>query len=299
MPRRARNLRDPRPNIGVKIRTTALSVKVEAVDGLVYSEISISTDDENPAAIELVDTVHLAIAGNVIELDTRAAEAAYSAKNNPGGGVMIGNGGVQNNMFVGRNVHVGGNVYQAANVVGNVTMAGGRVYQGDVVVSDGQVISSGGINGPAITITARVPSGTQAGFASNSGDITATGVLGTLQARTTSGDVDAQTVADVDVTTASGDVDIETADAVGISTASGDTKIETVRMAAVQSASGDISIGALTGVATIQSASGNVRITGPSTASVGVMTASGNIRLNGGMHETQIQTFSGKIRREG
>jgi hypothetical protein len=132
-----------------------------------------------------------------------------------------------------------------------------------------------------VTLTVRAPHGTDVRLDTASADTEARGRWGSFEAKTASGDFEAEDVGgDLDAKTASGDVEVRS---VG-----GD--------AAVYTASGNVELGSVVGQTTVKTASGDVEIRD---AGIGVnaATASGDVSIDA-MAEgaATLQSASGDIR---
>jgi DUF4097 and DUF4098 domain-containing protein YvlB len=144
-----------------------------------------------------------------------------------------------------------------------------------------------------------VPEGAEIEFSTASGDLEATGPLGSVEASTASGDIDVDDVSgDLEISTASGDVSIANADGEkDISTASGDIHIEkSGGEVDLSTASGDIEAVGLEGELDFSTASGEIEVTGSRgifelSCASGEVTAKG-ITIEG---ESSFSTASGDV----
>jgi hypothetical protein len=170
------------------------------------------------------------------------------------GGIFIGNGGTQVNSFTGGGVHIG-------------SMSGrGRVVVNGVDVTDYVREQSGqGPGGGELTAVLRVPAGAEVSAEVKAGSVTARGSLAALRAVTQSADVNCQSavIGSLDASTQSGDVDAGTTGPAMIATMSGDIELTAAGGAVqAQAMSGDVGIHVTESVAVnARSMSGDVRVT--------------------------------------
>jgi hypothetical protein len=132
--------------------------------------------------------------------------------------------------------------------------------------------------GPDIGVTIRCPEHTDAEVATASANVTATGALGAVSAKTASGNVGVDTVAALETTTASGDV--------RASVVTGD--------ASVKSASGGVEIGRALGRLSVNLVSGETRVTetlGPAS----IKSVSGDQSIESVGSDTDLKSVSGDV----
>jgi Putative adhesin len=189
------------------------------------------------------------------------------------GGVFIGNGGTQVNSFTGGGVHIGR------------MSGGGRVVVNGVDVTDYVRQQSGqGAGGGELTAVLRVPAGTEVSAEVNAGSVTARGSFAALRAVTQSADVDcsAAVVGSLDASTQSGDVEAGATGPAMIATMSGDIEVTGARGAVqAQAMSGDVEVHVTESVmVNARSMSGDVRVTKASGTSptVTASSMSGRVR---------------------
>jgi DUF4097 and DUF4098 domain-containing protein YvlB len=130
-----------------------------------------------------------------------------------------------------------------------------------------------------IAWTLTVPAETEIEFSTASGDITASGLTGGIDARTASGDIDLRDMkGDLELSTASGDADLVNLDGdIEISTASGDISVENASGdVELSTASGDIDARGLSDNVDLSAASGDIDIS-DSKAAFDISCASGDI----------------------
>ena len=150
-----------------------------------------------------------------------------------------------------------------------------------------------------VSWTLTVPADTEIEFSTASGDITATGLKGSIEASTASGDIDLRDVsADVDISTASGDANLVNLDGdIEISTASGDIDIEDSEGdIELSTASGDIDATDVSGDIDLGAASGDIKISG-SRGTFDIGCASGDVDVKGVVIEgaSEFSTASGNV----
>ncbi len=131
--------------------------------------------------------------------------------------------------------------------------------------------------------TLTVPADIEIEFSTASGDITAAGLTGKVDATTASGDIDLRDMkGDMELTTASGDVQlVDLTGDIEISTASGDISVENV--------SGDVEL---------STASGDIDASGLGDE-IDLSVASGDIKVSDSKGEFDISCASGDITAEG
>ena len=177
-----------------------------------------------------------------------------------------------------------------------------------------------GSNSMAVQYTVHVPAGAHVRLSTKSGDIDARGLSAPLNARTISGDIQAQNVGDVTLSTVSGDAAVthgrgtyevdetsgrttlqDLAGTVSSSSVSGDVDLDRVTgKAIVTTTVGDITARAYRGVAHLHTVSGNVRVTlvRDSGASISASSVHGDIQSEVPLRPqapVDIQTVSGDI----
>jgi DUF4097 and DUF4098 domain-containing protein YvlB len=150
-----------------------------------------------------------------------------------------------------------------------------------------------------ITWTLTVPADTEIEFSTASGDITASGLTGGIDARTASGDIDLRDVkGDLEISTASGDADLVNLDGdIEISTASGDISVENASGdVELSTASGDIEASGLSDEIDLSVASGDIKIS-DSKGTFDIGCASGDIKATGIVitGESEFSVASGDI----
>jgi DUF4097 and DUF4098 domain-containing protein YvlB len=141
--------------------------------------------------------------------------------------------------------------------------------------SDGFTIG----RGPKVGIHVRCPRGSDLGIRSNSADVETTGMLGSVAAKTASGDVSLEDVRAADVSTASGDVRVRDAE----------------QALTIRTLSGDVSVGRCRGTLSINLVSGDLSIV-EAAAGMHVGTVSGDVRVQAaGGGPMQIGSVSGDV----
>jgi DUF4097 and DUF4098 domain-containing protein YvlB len=126
------------------------------------------------------------------------------------------------------------------------------------------------------------PPGANLEFSSGSADLRVEGDLGSVNARTASGDIKLDDVRDkLQAKTASGDLRVGAAASGGsVNTVSGDLTVERVdETLTARTISGDVRIGALNASLTLGTTSGDVDIRSVSAGKIGVQTVSGDVRI--------------------
>jgi DUF4097 and DUF4098 domain-containing protein YvlB len=150
-------------------------------------------------------------------------------------------------------------------------------------------------------MTIDVPRGAGVDVRTASADVTLTGELGVTQVRTASGNIRAETVAELEVSTASGDIRVDGVRSdTSAASVSGALEVNEVggRLSAT-SASGDVRVRHLTGDLEIGTTSGDVRIDhfGGSEASIRSVSGDIEIGLPSGIRvEPDLSTVSGRTR---
>ena len=135
--------------------------------------------------------------------------------------------------------------------------------------------------GPKVGIHVRCPGGSDLGVRSSSADIEATGTLGSVEAKTASGDVSLEEVGAADVSTASGDVRVRDAEqALSIRTLSGDVSVGHCRgTLSVNVVSGDLSIVEAAAGLHVGTVSGDVRVQAAGGGPMQIGSVSGDVHL--------------------
>jgi hypothetical protein len=137
------------------------------------------------------------------------------------------------------------------------------------------------LRGPELRIRVRCPHGAAVSVAGGSSDVSAVGTLGTVEIKTSSGDVRLETVGSARITSASGDLWIDHAtERLSATTASGDAHIGRVDgELGLNTVSGDASVDDARGGATVQSVSGDVRLASVCGGDIRVQTVSGDATI--------------------
>lgn len=166
-------------------------------------------------------------------------------------------------------VQSGGSVHvtQSATVVRG-SMTGLVIGGGDVFVNGQRVTGNSGIvvarGGSPIHLHVKVPVGSSVSARTRSADVVTAGLLASVSARTTSGDVQVDAATTVRANTMSGDVTIES----------------------------------LTGPGLVNTMSGDIRAHGSESAELSASSMSGDIRTTGSVR-VDASSMSGRVRRSG
>jgi hypothetical protein len=175
------------------------------------------------------------------------------------------------------------------------------------VPSEGATISGGFLRrvmslageGVQVRVVVRCPIGTNADITSASADVTGTGTLGAVKAKTASGDLTFDRIeAAAQINSASGDVTFAViGGAAKIESVSGDVRGEQIAgVGKVQTASGDVLIEFVTDRLVAETVSGDVRV-GEAGADCQVKTTSGDISLGkASTGRVDLQAVSGDLR---
>lgn len=133
--------------------------------------------------------------------------------------------------------------------------------------------------GPKVGVRVRCPRGSGLVVRSSSADLETTGMLGSVEAKTASGDVSLEDVGSADVATASGDVRVRDAE-------------QTLN---IRTLSGDVSVGRSLGSLSINLVSGDLSVV-EAAAGLHVGTVSGDVRIQAaGGGQMQIGSVSGDV----
>lgn len=133
--------------------------------------------------------------------------------------------------------------------------------------------------GPRVAVRIRCPRGSDLVVRSSSADLEAVGALGSVEAKTASGEVSLEDVASADVATASGDVRVRDAE----------------RALTIRTLSGDVNIGRCRGVLSVNLVSGDLEV-GEAAAGFHVGTVSGDVEIQAaGGGPMQIGSVSGDV----
>ncbi|WP_411278116.1 DUF4097 family beta strand repeat-containing protein [Gaiella sp.] len=154
--------------------------------------------------------------------------------------------------------------------------SGGRC---EVIVSLGKGSGFTIGRGPEVGVRVRCPRGSDLGVRSSSADLEATGALGSVEAKTASGDVSLEAVDSANLSTASGDVRVRDAD----------------QVLSIRTASGNVSVGRCRGSLSINLVSGDL-VVAEAAAGFNVATVSGDVEIRaaaGG--PMQIGSVSGDV----
>jgi len=135
--------------------------------------------------------------------------------------------------------------------------------------------------GPSVGVRVRCPEGAEVDVSSASADVTATGRLGDVEAKTASGDVAVDVVAGLKVATASGDVTVGEATGKGsVKTASGDVAVRLCQGAlSLNLASGDVVVTEARGPLSVATVSGDQEIGSVEAGAVKLQSVSGDVRV--------------------
>lgn len=134
---------------------------------------------------------------------------------------------------------------------------------------------------PQVGIRIRCPEGSQLEFASASGDLSVKGRLGDVEAKSASGDMSLEQVAELRVNTASGDVKATVVEgSARVQGVSGDLRLDAVRGALkVTLVSGDLNVGEADSDVETKTVSGDQRVEAVRQGRIKLESLSGDVRL--------------------
>lgn len=133
--------------------------------------------------------------------------------------------------------------------------------------------------GPRVHVRIRCPRSADLSVRSTSADVAATGLLGSVEVKTASGDVSLENVGSAEIATASGDVEIRESDQ-GLS---------------IRTLSGDVRVGRCGGTLAVNVVSGDLSVV-DAAAGLQVATVSGDVRIrSAGGGPMQIGSVSGDV----
>ncbi|WP_410580277.1 DUF4097 family beta strand repeat-containing protein [Amycolatopsis sp. lyj-108] len=241
--------------------------------------IDIRVDDNDPASVTLEPlNPEDAVTARLIKATTQSStdqEFRVTVPGAPGGNTTV----VQN--ASGTHVRMTSRTVTGSMTGVTITGNGNIVVGGNIV--NGITGGSNVLTGGGIRITVRLPRTCAAvEVDTTSADVSTSGVLRTVTARTVSGDVYICTA-----TTAA-----------QVNTTSGDVAIDTTPDATVRTVSGDISVISLAARARLGTVSGDIRLHATGNATVHAQSVSGDIRLAADRDVTvrsQLRTLSGRI----
>lgn len=167
--------------------------------------------------------------------------------------------------------------HQAADVDGIVLNSGGAVVIGGQVVDEGHRLHRA--NG-AVRIAAWLPENSSVHVRTDSAQMRTDGPLRWVSYRSKSGDLDVDSVGELEAATLSGNVKVGDAGETTTSTTSGNLNIERAARFNARSVSGDVAVRELTDQGTAQTTSGDVNVRAVSDSTVTASTVSGDIRLS-------------------
>lgn len=137
------------------------------------------------------------------------------------------------------------------------------------------------VRGPKVGVRVRCPRGSDLELRASSADLEATGTLGSVDAKTASGDVTLEDAGAVKAATASGDVRVRNVDgALDLRTASGDASVD--RCSGQLSAnlvSGDLTVGEAAAGLAATTVSGDVHVRAAGGGSIRIQSVSGDVHL--------------------
>jgi DUF4097 and DUF4098 domain-containing protein YvlB len=152
---------------------------------------------------------------------------------------------------------------------------------------------------PELTVTVVVPTFSTLFVRTSSADVEARGEFGRTHVETASGDVELDTVAELQVRTGSGDVRVHSMEDGGISTGSGDAYVdETHGPLTANSGSGDIVVSEARDAVHANTASGDVQLLRAHSGPVRANTASGDVHVgvaSGTAAWLDVRTLSGEV----
>ncbi|MER6609883.1 DUF4097 family beta strand repeat-containing protein [Streptomyces sp. NPDC000927] len=249
-----------------------------------HAVITVSTgDDDGPLADAVRGTTKRESRYQNLDCVTVRVPEVEGNTMTMGNSTFSFNGG---NMVVGQNFGVVRGSVTGVTISNGDIVIGGRkvVSNGRVVAEQGTVVSGGGMG--TITVDVQLPSDQSSiRLETTSADLTVHGDLQVLDARSVSGNIEAKGVHTLQADTTSGDVEAERVDA----------------RVNVNSVSGDIEIGAYSGTefrATSVSGDIDVNATPDAFGSIDATTVSGNVTTRGTSHLSErVSTVSGKHRR--
>ncbi|MFG1854065.1 DUF4097 family beta strand repeat-containing protein [Actinomadura geliboluensis] len=276
-----RTLTATRPGpVALSVDLSAGDVRVFTDTGRALAEVTVTAHGDDPA-------VHDSVRDAVLRWEKDAGAVTVRAHPPAGGVTVIGTGQAVFGNHATTVVHSFGDIPAGVTVTGAVINGEGIVnLAGGRVTVNGVEVTGGAVAGGRVQITAHLPEGSSVtaltksapmactgefaaiDFTSTSGDLTAGGI-GTLCARTTSGDITAAVVDGAAVLRSiSGDVYLGRADDITAATTSGDVTVnDFAGRADLQSVAGDLRVRATEGgTLTARTVSGDITVTATDTA---------------------------------
>ena len=134
---------------------------------------------------------------------------------------------------------------------------------------------------PQVGVRIRCPQGSELEFATASADLTVKGRLGEVDAKSASGDLSLEEVAELGAHSASGDVRATVVDgSARVQTVSGDVRLDTVRGALTATlVSGDFAVGDAQSDVEVKTVSGDLRVDAAQQGRIKLQSVSGDVRL--------------------
>ena len=228
-----RTLTHPTPGpVTFDARSFAACIEV-AVTDTAYATVTMTTADTDGPS-------HDAVAGGRIEHRPGFLTAQVADRDAAGGITIVRRG---NSVSV-----------RAISVARNVSIIGSRVFM------DGAEVADTLTSHAPVTVRAELPRGSKLRAKTEAGEITTSGPLAEVGARTVSGAVSIEWAEDARIDTTSGGIEIRTARNAVTHTVSGATLIDRVECATADSVSGAVTIREATGCTASHTVSGAITI---------------------------------------
>ena len=228
-----RTLTHPTPGpITFDARSFAACIEV-AVTDTTHATVTITTADTDGPS-------HDAVAGARIEHRPGLLNAQVADRDAAGGITIVRRG---NSVSV-----------RAVSVARNVSIIGSRVFM------DGAEVTGTAASHASVMVRAELPRGSKVQAETEAGEITTSGPLAQIGARTVSGAVSIEQAEDARIDTTSGGIEIRTAQRAVTHTVSGTTLIDRVECANADSVSGTVTIREATGCTASHTVSGAIAI---------------------------------------
>lgn len=228
-----RTLTHPTPGpVTFDARSFGADIEVTVTD-IAHATVTVNTADTDGPS-------HDAVAGARITDRPGQLSVRVSDRSETGGITIVGRG---NSVSI-----------SAVSVGRNVSIVGGRVFVNGAEVTDTLTRQA------PVTVRAELPRGSKILASTESGQITTSGPVTQIGARTVSGAVSIDHAENARADTTSGRIEIRTADQAVTHTVSGATLIDRARCANADSVSGSVTIREATGCVASRTVSGDIAI---------------------------------------
>lgn len=278
----SRTIKHDRPGVAVlRLRLPFGSVRVAVAPGVESASVTLRPEVEGDAvALKCIEEAQIESEGPEFLVTVRQS----------GGGVVSGGGGRPTQI----GVHVGN------MVIGNHNVVAGHVSGSVIQVNDlGSNTASDVVIGGGVVADVTLPPASSVYLSTETAGVTVTGLVELADVITTTGDVEVERAARVEVRTQVGSVRVGRADEVWVRTTTGAVRLRQVSRPQVRTQTGDIEVEEVRTRGRFTSQTGDITLT-VSTSDVEAVTTTGDIAIrelaDARVRHGALKTTTGSIR---